>query len=222
MRLLEDLTYYEILEILPDATANEIRKARQDMLALYQDPLVTEAFFTEAEKKQIVERIETAFAVLSDPDKKRIYDQTQQTRTPTVPSPRAEIRGSDKHAGTTFPPFSPQRSSHSSRITKKAENVSPSKETQQLSASICAREKISGRDIQAIRRSLNISVSNIFEITRIRKAIIRAIEADRFDDLPPDIYLKSFLRTYAKILQLPPDMLTRGYLKNRDAMNNGG
>jgi cytoskeletal protein RodZ len=39
--------------------------------------------------------------------------------------------------------------------------------------------------------------------TRIREAVLRAIEEDRYEDLP-HIYVKSFLSAYAKYLGLDP------------------
>jgi cytoskeletal protein RodZ len=40
-------------------------------------------------------------------------------------------------------------------------------------------------------------------VTRIRESVLRAIEEDRYDDLP-HLYVKSFLSTYAKCLGLDP------------------
>jgi len=46
-----------------------------------------------------------------------------------------------------------------------------------------------------------------------------AIEESRFEELPPETYLKSFLRSYAKILQIDPQKVIDGYLKTISLAN---
>jgi len=45
-------------------------------------------------------------------------------------------------------------------------------------------------------------------------AALKAIEEDRFDLLPPQVYVKGFLRSYARSLAVDPDRLARAYLKH--------
>ncbi len=215
MRLFDDLDYYEILEISPDASASEIRQARQSLLMLYQnDPIVADSFFNEQEKRQLIAKIEEAFEVLNDPDKKRDYDRSHK--------PEAAVNGrQDKDeapAGSRSEAVSPlifeQEKSIGEAIAKKTEEMSLPEEAREKSREILTRDKISGRDIQSLRQAMNISTARVFEVTRIREVFIRAIEADRFEELPPKVYLKSFLENYARVLQLPPEIVVRGYLNN--------
>ncbi|MFP4039532.1 MAG: helix-turn-helix domain-containing protein [Desulfosudaceae bacterium] len=215
MRLFDDMDYYEILEITPDASPSEIRQARQTLLMLYQnDPIVADSFFNEQEKRQLLAKIETAYEVLSDPDKKREYDRKHQ--------PQAAVKGrEDKDAASSgsrseaVPPllFEGEKPV-ADPIAKKIEGMVLPEEARKKSEEILTREKISGRDIQALRRAMNLSTAQVFEVTRIREVFLRAIEADRFEELPPKVYLKSFLENYARVLQLPPDIVARAYLNN--------
>jgi cytoskeletal protein RodZ len=72
-----------------------------------------------------------------------------------------------------------------------------------------------GKYLKAKRESQRISLREVADATRIREAVLRAIEEDRYEDLPY-IYVKSFLSAYAKCLGLDPTnviMLHQKYVK---------
>jgi cytoskeletal protein RodZ len=46
-----------------------------------------------------------------------------------------------------------------------------------------------------------------------------AIEDDRFDLLPPAVYLKGFLKLYAQCLQIDADTVVQGYMKHMKGDN---
>ena len=72
-----------------------------------------------------------------------------------------------------------------------------------------------GKYLKAKRESQRISLREVADATRIREAVLRAIEEDRYEDLPY-IYVKSFLSVYAKRLGLDPTdviMLHQKYVK---------
>ncbi len=60
-----------------------------------------------------------------------------------------------------------------------------------------------GKYLKTKRESKRISLREVAATTRIREAVLRAIEEDRYEDLP-HIYVKSFLSAYAKCLGLDP------------------
>lgn len=65
-----------------------------------------------------------------------------------------------------------------------------------------------GKYLKAKRESRRISLGVVADATRIREAVLRAIEEDRYGDLP-HLYIKSFLSAYAKYLGLDPaDVIT--------------
>ena len=63
---------------------------------------------------------------------------------------------------------------------------------------------------------MGIDLEEVFEVTRINVTILRAIEENQMEKLPPLIYLKNFLKSYAEILKLDPNMVIDGYMKNMD------
>ncbi|OGQ08341.1 MAG: hypothetical protein A2026_20285 [Deltaproteobacteria bacterium RBG_19FT_COMBO_46_12] len=60
-----------------------------------------------------------------------------------------------------------------------------------------------GKYLKAKRESQRISLSQVADATRVREAVLKAIEDDRYEDLPY-IYVKSFLSAYAKYVGLDP------------------
>jgi cytoskeleton protein RodZ len=57
-------------------------------------------------------------------------------------------------------------------------------------------------------------LEEIFQVTKISPTALAAIERDDVANLPPKIYLISFLKAYAEALQLDPRQIVEGYIKN--------
>ncbi len=73
-----------------------------------------------------------------------------------------------------------------------------------------------GKYLKEKRESLRLSLNNVAKETRIREAVLKAIEEDNYGDLPR-LYVKSFLRAYADCLNLDPNeviLLYQRYLEN--------
>lgn len=61
------------------------------------------------------------------------------------------------------------------------------------------------------RESKRISLKELAKQTKIREHFLRAIEEDRYEDLPPPIYIKGFLTSYAKVVGLHPKDILQQY-----------
>jgi cytoskeletal protein RodZ len=75
-------------------------------------------------------------------------------------------------------------------------------------------EIISGEDLKNLRESQGLELQDIHRITKISPTVLETIEKDDIANLPPRIYLKSFLKAYAEILQVDTNRIVQGYLKN--------
>ena len=75
-------------------------------------------------------------------------------------------------------------------------------------------EVISGKDLKNLRVLLGIELEEVYRATKISPTALEAIEKDDIANLPPTIYLKSFLKSYAEVLQLDTKKIVEGYLKN--------
>lgn len=65
-----------------------------------------------------------------------------------------------------------------------------------------------GEKLSNARKEKGISIAAAEEATKIRAKFLEAMENDRFNALPGRVYAKSFLRSYARYLELDETVLT--------------
>ena len=68
-----------------------------------------------------------------------------------------------------------------------------------------------GKILREARIKLNYDLADISRKTSLSKAILQALENDEYDVLPPPSYIKGYLRSYCKHVQLSGDELIRRY-----------
>lgn len=68
-----------------------------------------------------------------------------------------------------------------------------------------------GRYLQGIRIEKNIRLEQVAEETRIALGTLEAVENEDFGRLPPEVFLKGFLRAYARAVGANPDEAVRRY-----------
>jgi cytoskeleton protein RodZ len=64
------------------------------------------------------------------------------------------------------------------------------------------------------RERLGLSQAQITEMTRMRTPVVEAIEKEAWDSLPPPVFVRGFLRSYAKVLGLSQEVVIDLYAKN--------
>lgn len=177
--------YYEILEVSPKATEEEIRIAYDRLKVIYSPttPGMTLLFSSE-EVKEIHDRVEEAHRVLRDPRSQREYDLM--------------IRGEGEMTAVAAPP-----PIVSNRL------LSP----QQIVEALGEGEvHWSGENLGKIRRYLSLDIDEVAAEIKVSKHNLQAIEEEDVHALPAPVYLKGFLRVYAKTLGLDPKQVTDEYL----------
>jgi len=70
-----------------------------------------------------------------------------------------------------------------------------------------------GRYLREEREFRNLSLEEVSKFTKIRKQFLNAIEEDRYELLPPAIYVKGYLTAYARYLGLDPNDTVLRYQK---------
>lgn len=68
-----------------------------------------------------------------------------------------------------------------------------------------------GADLKAARESLQVSVREVADALNLPGRVIEALEADDYDRLPPTVFTRGYLRSYARLLELPVDQLLARY-----------
>jgi cytoskeleton protein RodZ len=59
-----------------------------------------------------------------------------------------------------------------------------------------------GMSVREARERRGLTIADVETVTRIRAKHLRALEAERFDELPARAYARAFLREYAEFLEL--------------------
>jgi cytoskeleton protein RodZ len=71
-----------------------------------------------------------------------------------------------------------------------------------------------GRYLKALRLEKGLNIETVSSETRIPLETVEAIEAEDHDKLPDQVFVKGFLRAYAKLVDANPDATVQRYLAN--------
>jgi cytoskeletal protein RodZ len=72
-----------------------------------------------------------------------------------------------------------------------------------------------GQHLRELREARRMSVAEVSRTTRVPVSSVERIEADRFDELPGEVFVRGFLRAYARALDVPPDDVLARYTSSR-------
>ncbi len=72
-----------------------------------------------------------------------------------------------------------------------------------------------GEHLKQLRESKRMSVAEVSRATRVPVSSVERIEANRFDELPGEVFVRGFLRAYARALEVPPDDVLARYTASR-------
>jgi len=183
--------YYELLEITPQASNMDIIHAyRQAKLAFQQDSLAAYGLFPDSDMEELRALIDEAYQTLSDPEKRREYDAQRH------------LRASRKDDGS--PPVP---------------GTLPHPPSDSIQHRIASATDFPGSFLREIRESKDLTIQSIADHTRISKQYLNAIEAEEQSQFPEPVYLRGYLRQYARELGLDAEQVVKGYppISGRDA-----
>jgi cytoskeletal protein RodZ len=72
-----------------------------------------------------------------------------------------------------------------------------------------------GQYLQKLRVEKGMSVEEVSRSTRVPVASVERIEADRFGELPGEVFVRGFLRSYARAVAVQPDDVLARYTASR-------
>ena len=75
---------------------------------------------------------------------------------------------------------------------------------------------LTGRLFKQFREDRNLSLEEVFRITRIPIRYLRAIEEEIPDELPARVYLQGFIKNLAQVYKLPPQETAKLFLQYFD------
>jgi cytoskeletal protein RodZ len=72
-----------------------------------------------------------------------------------------------------------------------------------------------GQYLRELREQRKMSVEEVSRATRVPIASVERIETDRFDELPGEVFVRGFLKSYARALNVPADDVLARYTASR-------
>ncbi len=203
------LNYYEMLDLQPNAVPYEIRHAYNAAMQLYQPgSLVSYSFFSEKERREILSLIEKAYQTLINDQLRKEYDDELVRR--------GEIEAKEETAPEVKKPvsvFHISRGPAARTVFVSSDALKDRINQSQVIKDILAQSALSGQDLKQIRTELGLTIEQIAEETKIRVNHIQSIEEGQAQNLPPAVFLKGFVKSYLKCLGLESvDELSARYM----------
>ncbi len=215
MQKLSSQTYYEVLEVAPDAAPHDILHAYHRAKEAYTiDGPALYTMFTPAEARELLGLIEEAFSTLSSPGRRRDYDlQLVRGRlAEKTPEPPTEPKESPKtfQAPVTSSPKqnSQELKSGEARTRFGIYKVDPAFEKE-----IQETKEMDGAFLKRIRLYKNVQPEQIVEFVRISKTYLIALEANNFSALPAPVFVRGFVGQIARALGLNDTHIANSYME---------
>jgi len=232
LKKIEDMNYYELLEVSYRATAQEIHKAYERVRKIY-DPnsIALYSLFSPEETEKIRQRVEDAYRTLSYDENRRDYDRTLHDIPLTPEPPQPELRYQPR------PPVSQPRPPVSPTIVPRVEERPPAPQEPPAASPQPAPTPppavpeipqppptditmFTGAVLKMLRELRGLSSRNVADATKLSARYVEAIEEESYKKLPARPYLRGFLFSYARSLGYEPHRIVNDYMKRYDAAMN--
>lgn len=208
MKTVEDLNFYELLEVASDASPFEVHQAYKEMYQLYHDDsLASYSFFSREEREGILAKLDEAYSTLMDERSRSRYDQI------LIESGILQKEMQYQRDRKKLSPMSDAKRPRGNTALRIRDRFKPIVSSSPAIQEILTHDVLSGEDLKTIRDELGISLEEIAEIVKVRMVYLEAIENDQFEKTPSKIFLKGFLRAYAQCIGLDADIVANRYLK---------
>jgi flagellar biosynthesis protein FlhG len=187
--------HYELLEVPPTASFEDIRRANRRIRDIYgTESVAISGLYDPASLEAVHRRLDLSYTTLMDAAKRKEYDMelfpdgVPMPVTPPVqadlPAPRPAAKVDDPATLVVRPPMP---------------EISPATE-------------FSGALLRQIREAIGIELREIAERSKIGMAYLSALEGETFGKLPAAVYVRGFLAEYARALGLDGDRVKQTYL----------
>lgn len=226
-------TYYELLEISPDAPQHEIVAAYRRAKETYSpnSPALYTMFSAE-EANELLQLIEEAYLTLNNQITRHEYDMTLGAEKvaataggadlPDFTSPVTIETTDDSNPAVSRPAVTNSTPAAPSNPAPAPAQEVPSgfaktkygvyEVNEELEAEIEALNHVDGPFIQKVRSYKGINIEQLSQETRISRSYIRAIEANDYEALPARVFLRGFLIQIAKVIGLEGQKAATSYL----------
>ncbi len=227
MKSFAELTYYELLEIAPDAGNQELERAYRMAQATYgESSMATYSLYGDDELSVIRARIDEAYRVLREPTERSRYDrglaraealaedEDEEEMTLDFPlddleafDPRPEPLPESGGRGFTEARFAPHPEPRPERLLEIQPPVTQFEPVEEDDGT-----PFNGARLRRARLARGIDLDQVASVTKVTVAHLQSIEDDRYGDLPAPVYARGFVSAYARCIGLDAERVCRDYM----------
>jgi flagellar biosynthesis protein FlhG len=198
-------SHYELLEVPPTASFEDIRRANRRIRDIYgTESIAISGLYDPVSLEAVHRRLDLAYTTLMDAAKRKEYDHElfpdgvpMPISPPSysdVSAPRPAAKVDDPATLTIRPPM----------------------------PEITPRTEFSGPLLRQIREAIGVELREIAEKSKIGMAYLQALEGEVFGKLPAPVYVRGFLAEYARALGLDAERVKQTYLERYRAARGPG
>lgn len=197
--------YYEILDINPTSHIEEVHSAYRIAVNTYNaDNSAMYSLLTSEECKDILNKIEEAYSVIGDPEKKIQYDNTKGFELNQIKSPKQDESFS----------YGQKENLSISKTAIRSKFSLSYKTDENFEKQIESTESFTGDFLKTIREYKSVTLERMSDLTKVSKTHLKHIEEDMIEKLPADVYTRGFVFQYAKALKLNPELVSTSYMQH--------
>lgn len=195
-------SYYDLLEIEPTATDEEIRRANRRIREIYaRDSLVVGGLYNRRRLDDLHLRIDEAYETLMDAAARKNYDQALFPGGVPKSHATSDSGPSDLIIEATV--GDEREQTPSEPVVEKP--LPPMPDLEDVT-------DYTGSLMREVREARGMALRAISDRTKIGMTYLRAIEDEDFRRLPAVVYVRGFLVEYARMLDLDVDGVLGSYL----------
>jgi flagellar biosynthesis protein FlhG len=198
LRLEEEQTHYEVLATEPGVSDEEVRRAYRSIKEIYApgSPVVA-GLYDERELSELHARANAAHDTLFAPERRRLYD---------LALPEADLARAVRAAA---------QSGHRRPALGTGPGAGAADDRGQESPepAIDIGDEVTGAALRKVREARGIDLADISQRTKISERHLRAIEDERFKDMPAAVYVRGYVMEYARALRIDAQRAAESYLR---------
>lgn len=186
-------SHYELLEVPPTASFEDIRRANRRIRDIYgAESIAISGLYDPASLEAVHRRLDLAYTTLMDAAKRKDYDM--ELFPDGVPMPIAPPSLTE--------PIAPR----ATKVDEVQQTIRPPM------PELSPQTDFSGPLLRQIREAVGVELREIAERSKIGMAYLHALEGEVFAKLPAAVYVRGFLAEYARALGLDVERVKQTYL----------
>jgi curved DNA-binding protein CbpA len=209
--------YYEILDLDRSASREDIERAYQDLLGLYDyDSSGTYSLYEDDERDTILKEIHEAYLALINIESRKEYNDAVNGAESKVQSKGATLVLVSGRKNQLENPNLERNGGH--QLVKETQTTLKKEQELHLQELLgqYAPERMNGQYLKKLRECSSLSIKDLSTQTRINTETLTMLESDDFLKLPVRVYVLGFVKLYLKTFTDDYERFSRDYIKFYD------